>query len=122
MAQMVAGSTRAAICLPLSLGTLAHSGLFYEWLYVETPDFQPGAKYAHAAALVDYLIGRYGMEKFKELCQQTAYDAGENQAAQLHKAVTAIYSLSLQNLEQNWRREWIAPGQIERDPDLPDPR
>jgi hypothetical protein len=118
-AQTGAGSD-AAICLPLPLGTLAHRGLFYEWCYVEEPDYPWQAQYAHAAALTDYLIGRYGIAKFKELCRQTAYDSKQNPAAQLHKAVAGIYGLSLRQLEQNWRREWVGPGEIEREEGLPD--
>jgi hypothetical protein len=121
-AQTVAGSARAGICLSLPLGTLAHSGLFYEWLYIAEPDHSAAAKYAHAGALADYLIGRYGMDKFKELCLQTAYDSSQNQAAQLHTAVTAIYGISLRQLEQDWRREWIGPGQIELETKFPDSR
>jgi len=116
------GSATASICIPLSLSTLAHPGVFYDWQEIEAPDYSPGAKYAHAAALVDYLIGRYGMNKFKELCLQTAYDSQQNRAAQFHKAVVEIYGISLQNLEIDWRREWIGSGQIEFALDLPDAR
>lgn len=107
------GDVHAAICLPLTLGTLAHSSVFYDWLYVKAPDYPPNTKYSHASALADYLIGHYGMEKFKQLCVQTAITSDKNQAAQLHKAVDEIYGLSLHQLEQNWRREWVGFGQIE---------
>ncbi|MCW3096745.1 MAG: Peptidase superfamily [Chthonomonadaceae bacterium] len=120
MAQTVAGSTRADIRVPLSLGTLAHSHVFYEWLYVAEPTYPADAKYAHAAALSDYLINRYGMDQFKELCRKTAYDAKQDPAAQLHKSTAEIYGISLRELEQNWRREWIGSGQIELKVELPD--
>jgi hypothetical protein len=120
MAQTIEGSTRADIRIPLSLGTLAHSRVFYEWLYVAEPTYPAPAKYAHAAALADYLIMRYGMDKFKALCRTTAYDSKEDPAAQLHKAAADVYGISLRQLEQDWRREWTGPGQIQLSSDLPD--
>jgi len=116
MAQIVPEAGRTAICIPLPLGTLAHRGLFYECHQLMTPDYPALAVYAHSAALVDYLVGRYGMEKLKDLCRETAYDADQNQALQFCNAVKNIYGLSVQQLEQEWRREWIESGQIEAGP------
>ncbi len=120
MAQIAQVSRCTGIRVPIPLGVLAHNRVFYEWRYVENPDYPPDAKYAHAAALADYLISRYSMDKFKELCLQTAYEANQDPSAQLHKAVATIYGISLRDLEQNWRREWISPGQIQLSLDLPD--
>jgi hypothetical protein len=104
-AELVRGSTSPpCITLENSLHVLANSTVFYEWLYTKTPENTWSEMYSHTHALTRYLVQKYGMKRYIELCRAVGSAQG-TEPDRLEGAVQAVYHLSLKELERTWRNE-----------------
>jgi hypothetical protein len=95
-----------AITLPTSLYVLAQPHVFYDWHYTEETEYPPSNKYAHAHALVEYLVHEHGLARFKQLCLEVGRNPATDAGERLAKATRTVYGISLRDLEQRWREGW----------------
>jgi len=103
-AQVASGSAhQPQIAVPTPLRVLARHEVFFDWLYVRDASYSSHAHYAHAHAFARYLIERYDMAKFKQLCVKAVAHGLPDAGERLAEAVRAVYDLPLPKLEQEWR-------------------
>ena len=98
---------------PLPLRALARSDVFFDWDQVreEGQDEDEDADWKHyrsAESLVEYLVQRDGMDKFKTLYRRFArherdHDPDNDEGKQLDHALQDVYKMSLRELDKKWR-------------------
>lgn len=108
--QICPNSRQAAISHSLSVRTLAHYYLFYEFQYTDAPEFPARQNYAHAHAFAEFLITRNGMEKYLQLCREASSDTKKEAGELMANAIDHVYGTTLTALEKEWRHSW-QPGQ-----------
>jgi len=102
------GGPVPAITLVPNLQVIANTSVFFEWMYTKNPALRGSYCYRHAHAFPDYLISRYGMPQYLELCRVTGASKEPTEGTKLAAAIEQIYGMPITQMEKLWRAAW--PG------------
>jgi len=97
------GDSRQGRYLPISWRTMALHTVFYQHDYSKDPEFAAWDVYNYAYSIAAFLISRFGMKLYLELCRKSASEDDLVIIERFASAIQSVYDRSIDDLESDWR-------------------